>query len=262
MSHTSKINEFIEIISRLRGPEGCPWDQRQTPESLKKYILEESHELLEAIDNNAPQPVKEELGDLLFQILFLVNFYEENDQFTLSDVIDTISKKMIRRHPHVFGDSDIQCEKELRKNWDTIKAAEKNKQESCLLGSIPKSLPALRRAQRVSERAARQGFDWPDQSYVIKKLDEEVTELREAINNNNKKEIAEEIGDTIFTLVNMSRLAGITAEEALKKTTEKFIDRFNALQNNIDSAKKNIADLSIKEIINIWNSTKKIDRTS
>ncbi len=262
MSKTSKLNEFIDIISRLRGPEGCPWDQRQTPQSLKKYILEESHELLEAIDNDDPRNIKEELGDLLFQILFLVNFYEEDNQFTLSDVIDSISQKMIRRHPHVFGDSDIQCEKELRKNWDSIKAAEKNTHDTCLLASIPKSLPALRRAQRVSERAARQGFDWPDQSYVIKKLDEEITELREAINTNDKKEIAEEIGDSIFTLVNMSRLAGITAEEALTKATEKFIARFNALQESIVSTNKNITDLAINELINIWNSTKKIDRSS
>jgi MazG family protein len=257
MSATEKkTNELVDIIARLRGPDGCPWDQRQTPQSMKKYLLEESHELLEAIDSEDTPHIKEELGDLLFQILFIVNIYEDDKKFSLSDVIDTISQKMIRRHPHVFGDSDVTCEKELRKHWDKIKAAEKNNKDICLLSSIPKSLPALRRAQRVSERAARRGFDWPDQSWVVKKLDEEINELHEAMANGDQKAIEEEIGDTIFTLVNISRLAGIVAEEALQKTTEKFIHRFSKLEEHIAGSNKEITDLSIQELINIWNATK------
>ena len=257
MSATKKKSkDLIDIISRLRGPDGCPWDQRQTPHSIKKYLLEESHELLEAIDYEDIQHIKEELGDLLFQILFIVNIYEDDRQFTLADVVDTISQKMIRRHPHVFGDSEITCEKEHRKNWDKIKAEEKNDKDICLLSSIPKSLPALRRAQRVSDRAARRGFEWPDQSSVVKKLAEEINELHEAMANNNQKAIEEEIGDTIFTLVNISRLAGIIAEDALQKTTDKFIGRFNKLEKIIIDSNKDISDLSIQEIIKIWNAQK------
>ena len=258
MKADKTIIELYEIINKLRSPEGCPWDRKQTPQSLKKYFLEEVHELLEAIDHEDVPHICEELGDLLFQILFVISIYSEMKEFTTEDVIDTICRKMVRRHPHVFGDADIQSEHELLKHWDNIKSKERQGKKTSQdnFDSIPKSLPALSRAHKVSERAARQGFEWVNLQQVLDKLQEELTELQDGLRLQDKKNIYEEIGDILFTLVNVSRLNDINAEEALHEATMKFINRFKILDQSISRSKRTMTDLSTEELLQIWNTTK------
>ena len=227
-----KLGELNDIIIALRKPDGCPWDRKQTPQTFKSYLLEESHELLEAIDADDPGLVKEELGDMLFQILFINLLYEEKGLFTLQDVISTISDKMVRRHPHVFGGEKVQSEADQRLKWNQIKAREKKtrKKAADLLFGVPLSLPGLRRAQRVSERAAHNGFEWQDLEAALEKLTEEVAELKEAISSKNRDKISEELGDALFVLVNLGRLTELNSEDALHAATDKFIKRFSLLE--------------------------------
>lgn len=249
---------LIEIIMRLRAQGGCPWDIRQTPESFKTYIIEEAYELLEAIDQNKPDEICEELGDLLFQVVFLNNLYAEKGIFSMSDVIRGISKKMIRRHPHVFEDAKISTEEELRQKWQEIKASEngKNSQPGSLFSSIPKALPALRRAQRVSERAARTGFDWPDINGAFEKLEEEIAELREALSGGDQEKINDELGDALLALVTVGRMGRANAEDALSAATGKFITRFTELEKHLAEQEKTAIDCDTKELLALWNDTK------
>ena len=253
-----KFTNLVRIITRLRQPDGCPWDQKQTPQSFKSYVIEETHELLEAINADLPHHVCEELGDLLFQIIFINNLYEENDHFTLADVIDHIAAKMIRRHPHVFGDQQIESEQELKAQWQKIKNAENGKsdKEKRLFDSIPKSLPALRRAQKIAGRAARTGFDWPDRAGAINKFKEESDEFEKALQGNDKEELTEELGDLLFSLTVLAKKSEIDAEEALRLATEKFTNRFYTLENNLSEQNKEIAQCSIEELLSAWQKAK------
>lgn len=248
-----------QIIVRLRQPDGCPWDIKQTPESFKSYLIEETHELLEAIDKNDPALIKEELGDLLFQLIFINQLFEEQGKFTLSEVITSITGKMIERHPHVFGDEVVTSEAEQRRRWNQIKAKEKKETKAVadLLGNVPKSLPSLRRAQRVSERAASNGFEWRDTSQAFAKLQEEVAELREAVAHGNPEQIAEELGDALFMLVNLGRLTKTNSEDALQSTTNKFIRRFSLLEQKAKAAGHTVADLSTASQLVLWEEVKK-----
>ena len=254
-----KLDELQEIIISLRKPGGCPWDRKQTPDSFKSYLIEEAHELLEAVDQNDPNQIREELGDMLFQLVFLNQLFEEQGLFSLSDVIHTINEKMINRHPHVFGDEEVFSEEDQRRRWNQIKAKEKDetKSVSSLLANVPKSLPGLRRAQRVSERAAHNGFEWQDINAALAKLEEEVAELKEAIHGSDQESIAEELGDTIFVLVNLGRLTKINSEDALHGATNKFIKRFSHLEKKITRSGKKIDDISYQGLIELWTSVKK-----
>lgn len=248
-----------QIVVRLRQPDGCPWDIKQTPESFKSYLIEETHELLEAIDQNDPVSVKEELGDLLFQIIFINQLFEEREQFTLAEVIKSITDKMIQRHPHVFGDEVVTSEAEQRHRWNQIKAQEKKEPKAVadLLNNVPKSLPSLRRAQRVSERAASNGFEWRDTKQAFAKLHEEVSELQEAIAHGAPAQIAEELGDVLFMLVNLGRLTKINSEDALQATTNKFIRRFSLLEQKAKATGQTVADLSMASQLALWEEVKK-----
>ncbi|MGV1099204.1 nucleoside triphosphate pyrophosphohydrolase [Thiovibrio sp. JS02] len=259
---TTKFINLLEIVGRLRAPGGCPWDQRQTPQTFKRYLIEEAHELLEAINENAPASIREELGDLLFQVIFLNNLYQEQNLFTLEDVIDSISQKMIRRHPHVFGNEKIGSEQDLKKKWQEIKNRENlNKgQPTDLFSSIPKSLPALRRAQRVAERAANSGFDWPDTASAIGKLEEEITELKTALAGNKQEEIGEEFGDLLFAVVVIGRKAGIDGEDALHHSTQKFITRYARLQEILAANDRRIAECDTDELLRLWRHAKDVTR--
>lgn len=249
---------LIEIVTRLRAPDGCPWDQKQTPQTFKGYLLEETHELLEAINHDQTDHIREELGDLLFQIIFLNNLYAEQGRFTLAEVLDTISAKMIRRHPHVFGDQVINSEQELRQQWHAIKAAEKGADTppKSPLESVPKSLPALHRGQRVADRAARTGFDWPDAESALRKAGEELAELHTAVASADQERIAEELGDLLFALVVFARKQQLDAENALQAATAKFIDRFTRLEAMVAEQGSTIATLSPTAMLALWEETK------
>ena len=254
----TKFEELRQIIMTLRQPGGCPWDIKQTPDSFKSYLMEEAHELLEAIDRNDPTLVKEELGDLLFQLLFINQMFEEQGRFTLSEVITAIIDKMVQRHPHVFGDEVVNSEEEQRRRWNEIKATEKEEPKAVadLLANVPRSLPGLRRAQRVSERAAHNGFEWRDLDQALAKLAEEVGELREAIAHDTPGPIAEELGDCLFMLVNLGRLTKTNSEEALQATTDKFISRFTLLEQKAEASGHRVADLPMAEQLALWEEVK------
>lgn len=253
-----KFLALLEIISRLRAPDGCPWDQKQTPQTFKQYLAEETHELLEAINEDDPGHICEELGDLLFQVIFLNNLYQEKNLFTISEVIDSISAKMIRRHPHVFGSKTVDSEQELRQQWQTIKAQENEEkgQPRHPLDSIPQSLPGLRRAQRVADRVAREGFDWPDLSGALGKAAEEFQELQEAFAHGSREQIREEFGDLLFALAVVARKADIDGEEALHEATGKFTTRFRMLEKIMAGQGKQMADLVPDELLALWQQTK------
>ena len=253
-----KFLALLEIVRRLRAPDGCPWDQKQTPQSFKQYLVEETHELLEAINDDNPSHICEELGDLFFQLIFLNNLYQEKNLFTLLDVIDSISNKMIRRHPHVFGNETIHSEQELRRQWQAIKNQENERKEHPRhpLDSIPKSLPALRRAQRVADRVAREGFDWPNLSGALGKLNEEFQELQDAFAHGSHEQIREELGDVLFALTVVARKADIDGEDALHAATDKFTTRFLSFEKIMAEQGKQLLDLDTDALLALWRQTK------
>lgn len=255
----AKLAELAQIITRLRQPDGCPWDRKQTPATFRVYLVEELHELLDAIDLDDRPLIREELGDLLFQVIFLNNLYEEQGSFSLGEVLDGINAKMIRRHPHVFGDSKFASEKELRRNWNLVKTGEnvaKGRKEHSIF-NFPRSLPALNRAQRVSDRAVSSGFEWPDLSAVFAKLDEELAELREATARGSDRDVEEELGDLLFTMVNIARKSGFDAEKSLQKATDKFIRRFTGMTKLAEADGTSIEDLDIIAMQEYWLRVKK-----
>ncbi len=254
-----KFIDLLELVTRLRAPNGCPWDQKQTPQSFKPYLIEEAHELAEAIDLDDPDHIREELGDMLFQIAFLNGLYSEAGHFSMEEVLDTIIAKMIRRHPHVFGDSKIESEEALRRQWNDIKAREnegKEKKQDNSLAIPPPSLPALKRAQRVSESAAQKGFEWPDIESVFTKIEEEIAECRQAIKENDKDGVVEEIGDLLFIITNLGRLTNTNSEDALHASISKFSARFTEMEKILQQSQENFADLDFVSMLNLWRQSK------
>jgi len=254
----SQIQPLLEIVKRLRGPEGCPWDRRQTDRTFKKYVLEEAHELLAAIDQGIPALICEELGDLLFQIIFLVDLYEEQGTFTLDDVVKGICRKMVRRHPHVFGDSTIKDVADLKRQWQEIKAGEKGGQNGThhLLESIPRSLPAMRRCQRLAERASRTGFDWETWEEALSKVEEEFQELKEAVGAGDKPAQFHELGDLLFALASLARKLEMDAEEAAGASADRFIERFRKLEQALAGDGRRLDQLSREELLKAWRTAK------
>ncbi len=223
------IAELVQVVDRLLGPGGCPWDQAQTHESLKRHLLEEAYEVLEAIDSKDPSLLQEELGDLLLQPIMHAQMAKAAGQFDSEAVAQGIVDKLVRRHPHVFGDVSVADADEVLRNWDAIKKQEKGEPQSILAG-VPKGMASLLRAFEVSKRAARSGFEWPDQSAVFDKLREEENELREAICGGNQERIESEIGDLLFTVVNIARWSKVEPEEALRKMLDRFTKRFMLME--------------------------------
>lgn len=252
------FNRLIGIITRLRAPDGCPWDQKQTPQTFKSYLLEEAHELLEAINHHDVAHVREELGDMFFQLLFLANLYGEEGHFTLAEVFETVSAKMIRRHPHVFGDRTVNSEQELRQQWHAIKKAEKGPDTPARspLEAVPRSLPGLHRAQRVADRAARTGFDWPDAKSALAKAEEELAELQQCMGGGDPTRVGEELGDLLFALAVFARKQGIDAESAMQAATEKFIGRFSRFEQAVADRDATIAELAPEDLLALWERTK------
>ena len=246
----NNLDKLIEIVKKLRAPNGCDWDREQTHQSLIPYLLEETYEVIEAVEQKDYKLLKEELGDLLLHIIFQIDISEENKKFHLNDVIDGICEKLIRRHPHIFYDKDDPRYKEG--DWELSKQKEKNR--SSVLDGVPIALPALVRASRIQEKAAAVGFDWEKKEQVLLKVDEEIEELKEAIINNDG--IEEELGDVFFTIVNLSRHLGYESEGTLKKSIDKFSNRFKKIEKYLKSQNINMKDLSLDELDDIWEKNK------
>lgn len=253
------FERLVGIVGRLRAPDGCPWDRKQTPQSLKKYVLEEAYEVIEAIDEGRPQDVCEEIGDALFLLVFVAYLYQEAGKFRLADVLRLCAEKMIRRHPHVFGKAAVESAAEVIDQWQRIKEEEARRkavERSAVLGNLPKTLPALQRAFRVGERASRVGFDWGSAEEIFPKLEEEIRELREALNTRDKERVTEEIGDLLFTVANLSRKLEINPEEALRQAVEKFTQRFIKMERRLKTAGKDLRAVSLEEMDRVWEEIK------
>lgn len=249
-----------EIASILRSEHGCPWDKAQTSETLKPYLIEEAYEVYQAIENGNHENLKEELGDLLYQIFAHAQLASEQNLFNIDDVANGIIEKLIRRHPHVFGNDTVNDANEVIDRWEKIKKKEKNDGQSLLEG-VPTHLPALLKAYRVQQKVSRVGFDWERIQDVVSKLHEEVNELIEIIENqsNNQHALKEEIGDILFTIVNISRHLEINPEEALQSTISKFIKRFKYVENKLHHLNKDITQTSLQELDTLWEESKSID---
>jgi tetrapyrrole methylase family protein / MazG family protein len=256
-----KLTELTQLIKKLRAPDGCPWDQQQKKEDIGKYILEEAYEVVDSLVRKNPQALKEELGDLLFQILFLTEMGAESELFFLSDVLDGIIKKMIRRHPHVFGDKKVISVQEIKKNWQQIKKKERGnkKDDENLFGNVPRLFPALKRAQKITSIAATYGFDWPKIQHVMKKLKEEIKEFNTAIKDRNHDQIEEELGDILFTVVNLSRFVQVDAETALSKVTNKFLLRFSYVTAKLSARGISLEKATLAQMDELWNEAKSKD---
>lgn len=246
--------ELVEMVAHLRGPNGCPWDRKQTYETIRPHFLEEAHEAAEALARGDFDEFREEIGDTLFLAAFLVRIAEEEGRFGISDSLRAILEKMRRRHPHVYGDAGGRNEREVLVSWEEAKRAEKGKNErESILNGIPASLPALLRARRVQQKAANIGFDWPDAEPVLEKIEEELRELAEARARGEREAVVEEIGDLFFSVVNLARLLEVDPEVALNRATGKFRDRFRRIENSIDAA-----DPPPLEVLDrLWNEAKK-----
>ena len=255
-SELPPIVRLIEIMRILRSPQGCPWDHKQTLITLKEHLVEESHEVLDAIDSGDRSKLCDELGDLLLQVVFQAQLCREEGSFTFDDVADAIAKKLIRRHPHVFGDTQVSGADDVLKNWEAIKKQEKANQTRGTLEGIPRSLPALHKANLVQKRVARVGFDWDNVEGALAKLEEEVAEIREAVASGNQDHIREELGDLLFATVNVSRFFGQNAEELLEQTIRKFSRRFDDLETRVHALGRKVSDCTLAELDEVWEAIK------
>ena len=252
------MDDLVEIMRVLRGDNGCPWDRKQTHKSLKKYLIEETYEVFEAIDKEDSKLLEEELGDLLLQIVFHGLIEEEMGYFNLDDITNSICEKLIRRHPHVFGNLSANTPEEVEKIWNAVKKEEKSKDYSSRMNEISKSSPVLFRAMRVQKIAKEVGFDWDDAIPAINKIHEEIKELQEAIDENEVPHIEEELGDLFFAVVNVARLLKVDSEIALDKSTSKFIKRFNYIEYSQKAKDKGLRELSLEEMELLWEKSKKM----
>jgi len=253
-----RFTELTGIMARLRGDDGCPWDKEQTHASLKRYLLEETYELLEAIEKNQTEEMEEELGDLLLQILFHCQIASEQGRFNSERVLSRLKDKLIRRHPHVFSDHHLPDSEAVLRHWVRAKAREKGTDgESHSLGNLPKAMPALARAQRAGERASHFGLDWPGPDQVWVKIEEELGELKSVASSRHKGRIAEEMGDVFFSLVNLCRFLDIEAEESLSQCINRFAQRFSYIEKQLQQRGRSFAETSMEELDVIWEEAKK-----
>ncbi len=252
------IERLIEVVARLRAPDGCPWDREQTLESMKPELIEEAYEVIDAIESGNRSDLEEELGDLLLQIVFQSQICSEEDAFAFPEVATGIADKLVRRHPHVFGGVEVSGTAEVLQNWDAIKKAEKggDDQPASIVAGIPKHLPALQKAHQVQKRAARAGFDWKHIDDVFDKLHEEIDEVREAISRNHEEDIRDEIGDLLFSVVNVSRFLGHNPEELLNQNIKKFIRRFQCVEEKVHATGKPFKAFTLDELDAFWNEAK------
>ncbi|WP_320169079.1 nucleoside triphosphate pyrophosphohydrolase [Maridesulfovibrio sp.] len=252
---TDSFEKLKDVISTLTGPEGCPWDMKQTPESLCDYVIEEAFELVEAIRSGDIHESMEELGDVMFLLLFIANRYEKDGKFTLAEAIDSSSAKMIRRHPHVFADCKVENQDELLRNWEKIKRTEKDESEK-IFDSLPKGLPPLLKSYRINAKAARSGFTHESDEQCLEQLESEWKEWTDALAAGDADAIDEEFGDYLFTLVELGRRKGIKANSALDRTNNKFLERFSKMEDIIRADGKEITEMKLGELNELWNRVK------
>ena len=256
------IERLLAIMAHLRGPEGCPWDREQTLVSLRPYVLEETYEVLEAIDGGDPREHCEELGDLLLQIVFQAQLASEGGQFSFADVAHAISEKLVSRHPHVFGDAEVRDAEGVLRQWAELKRREKAARGGgrSVLEGVPREMPALARADRLTEKASRVGFDWPDASGARAKVDEELRELDAALVTADAAEIEHELGDVLFALANLSRKLGFPPEEALRGAVRRFVERFQHVERELERAGVEPGQATIAQMDALWNEAKAMAR--
>jgi tetrapyrrole methylase family protein/MazG family protein len=255
-----KFQQLVDLMARLRAPGGCPWDREQSFDSIKPFLLEETYEVMDAIDARDWPALADELGDLLLQAVFFSQMASEENLFRIEDSLDAIIGKLIRRHPHVFGNETAQTEGDVRKRWSEIKAEEKRTKgasDNTLLGSVPRSLPALVEAQQIASRAAQVGFDWENAGQVLDKLHEELREFDEARVRGDRGALEDELGDMLFVLVNLARFVKVDPEQALRKTNAKFRRRFGYVEQKLAERGRSPRESSIAEMESLWQEAKK-----
>jgi tetrapyrrole methylase family protein/MazG family protein len=253
---------LMELMRRLRGPGGCPWDAEQSHESLKRYLIEETYEVIEAIDKNDPQHLKEELGDLLLQPVFHAVIAEEAGNFTMDEVLEAINDKLVRRHPHVFGEQTVKSAGEQVENWERIKKAEKGEERRSALSGVPPHMPALMKAEKITEKAARVGFDWEHVDQVFAKVLEELHELEETMIEGDQARIEAELGDLLFAIVNLGRFLSVNPEQALGKTIARFVQRFAYVEETLHAAGNHMKDATLDQMNLLWEEAKKKERAA
>lgn len=252
------FRKLVEIMDRLRSPGGCEWDRAQTHETLRQYLLEEAHEVIDAINRKDSALLCEELGDLLLQILFHARIASEEGRFDISDVLAQVTKKMIRRHPHVFGEAHAATPEAVSRQWDHIKKTLENKVHASAIGGVPRSLPSLLRAAKITKKAARAGFDWERTEQVLEKVDEEIDELRRAIESGNRDALEHELGDVFFALVNLARLLRVNPEVAMIAANDRFERRFRAMEEMARESGCSIEDADMATLDRLWERAKKV----
>jgi tetrapyrrole methylase family protein/MazG family protein len=257
-SANDRFGELVQIMARLRGENGCPWDREQTHASIKPYLLEETYEVLESIDENDPAKLEEELGDLALQVVFHAQMADEAGLFTIADVLRGINEKLRRRHPHIFGDVKADTAQEVLFNWEQIKKLEREKAQgrASVLDGVPRELPALLRAHRLQEKASRVGFDWNEARQVFQKVEEELAELRAAMESEQPDRMEAELGDLLFSLVNLGRFIAVNPEDALRKTIARFIARFQYIEEELARRGTAPGQVTLEEMDALWAEAK------
>jgi len=258
MPENPDLQKLVDLVARLRAPNGCPWDREQTLPDVRAYLLEEAHELAGAIDGGDWEELAEELGDMLFQVAFIGRLAEEADAFSLSQVIDRVHRKMVERHPHVFGDEVLADAEAVRQAWERRKLRQEPKRES-LFSGVPTSLPSLLAAYRLTQKAAGVGFDWPDASSVLDKAEEEIAEVREALAKGEKDAVRAEVGDLLFTLANLARKLEVDPEASLAGTNRKFRQRFARIEEGLAAQGRTAAEATLEEMDALWEEAKRSD---
>jgi len=262
-----RFEDLVALMARLRAPDGCPWDRAQTPQSLRTYLLEETYEVLDAIERQDAAALKDELGDLLLQVLFHAQLAAEQGRFSIDDVLTELHDKLVRRHPHVFGSAEAKTPDQVKVNWEALKAAERNAhaegpalrakpEGSSALAGVPGTLPAQLEAYQLTRRAAQVGFDWERLEDVLAKLNEEVAELREGVAANDKDRLEDEVGDLLFVAVNVARFLGLDPDLALRRTNRKFVARFREIEQELARQGKRLEDASLAEMDALWERSK------
>ena len=255
------FDRLVDVVAMLRSKNGCPWDLAQTHESLKADLIEEAYELIEAIDAKVPKKICDELGDLLMQVMLHSQIATDRNEFGVDEVIENLTEKLVRRHPHVFGSVVATDENEVLENWEEIKRGEDgNKDRKSSLDGIPHSLPSLQRAEKIQKKASRAGFDWDTTEDVLPKLQEEIDEIEESIRNDDITEIEMEIGDLLFSVVNLCRFLNVQPEGALRKSTRKFADRFQRMETTLERTNKTFKDYDLSTLDQIWEQVKQQEK--
>lgn len=255
------FDDLVKLMTTLRGPNGCPWDRKQSLPDLKPFVIEEAYEVVDAIDRDNRAALMEEIGDLLLESVFIAEITREEGSFDVYDSITAIHDKLVRRHPHVFGDVEANDAEQVLVNWEKLKNEERKAENKSVLSGVPAALPALLKASRLTEKAARVGFDWRRTEDVFHKLDEEMGELREAVDGGTPAHIEDELGDLLFTIANIARKIGVNPEEALQSTNRKFMRRFEVMEAAVRESGRNLDQLTLEEMDALWDKAKQEERS-